>query len=151
MLIAYLGSPTAGAMTNLLISGSGALSGSVSHVREGRVSWPGVALIGIPSGLGAILGVLIFVRINPLWSYLVIGVMPHHFRHQSGMQENRRSAGCKITKWRRVIARSVIGLLLGALAAVTGLMLGSLRLPMMIRYLRMDPRKPSAPTWSSAA
>ena len=34
----------------------------------------GVALIGIPSGLGAILGVLIFGA-NPLWSYLVIGVM----------------------------------------------------------------------------
>src|SRR4051794_23975955 len=75
LLIAYLGSPTAGAMTNLIISGSGALAGSASHVRAGRVSWPGVALIGIPSALGAILGVLIFVRINPLWSYMVIGVM----------------------------------------------------------------------------
>src|SRR4051812_48427675 len=42
LLIAYLGSPAAGAMTNLIISGSGAVAGSASHVREGRVSWKGV-------------------------------------------------------------------------------------------------------------
>ena len=40
MLIAYLGSPTAGAMTNLIIAGTGALGGSASNVHEGRVSWP---------------------------------------------------------------------------------------------------------------
>src|SRR3954453_21817758 len=43
LLIAYLGSPTGGAMMNLLISGTGALSGSASHVRAGRVSWSGIA------------------------------------------------------------------------------------------------------------
>jgi uncharacterized membrane protein YfcA len=33
----------------------------------------------------------------------------------------------------------VIGLGLGALAAITGLMLGTIRLPMMIRWLKIDP------------
>src|SRR4051794_31674328 len=72
LLVAYFGVPGTGAITNLIISGTGALSGSASHVRAGRVSWKGVALIGIPSGIGAILGVLLFVHLNPIWSSLVI-------------------------------------------------------------------------------
>ncbi len=141
LLIAYLGSPTAGAMTNLLISGSGALGGSASHVRAGRVSWPGVALIGIPSAIGAVIAVLIFVRINPLWSYMIIGVM----LIISGLNLVRKKSDDKppepITPLRRYVVEIVIGLGLGALAAITGLMLGSLRLPMMIRYLGMDPKE----------
>ena len=141
LLIAYLGSPAAGAMTNLIISGSGAVAGSASHVREGRVSWKGVALIGIPSMIGAMTAVLIFVRINPLWSYMVIGVM----LVISGINLIRKKTDERppkpTTPLRRLIAEILVGLVLGALAAITGLMLGSLRLPMMIRYLRMDPKE----------
>jgi uncharacterized membrane protein YfcA len=141
LLIGYLGTPTAGAMTNLIISGTGALGGSASHVREGRVSWPGVALIGIPSVIGAVGGVLIFMRINPLWSYLVIGAM----LVTSGINLIRKKADDRptdpISPLRRLILETLIGLALGALGAITGLMLGSLRLPMMIRYMRMDPKE----------
>jgi uncharacterized protein len=141
LLIAYLGSPTGGAMMNLMISGTGALSGSASHVRAGRVSWSGVAIIGIPSAIGAIFGVLIFVRINPLWSYFVIGGM----LVVSGINLIRKKSDeqpiGEINPWRRIVTEVVIGLGLGALGAVTGLMLGSLRLPMMIRYMHMDPKK----------
>jgi uncharacterized protein len=138
LLIAYLGSPTGGAMMNLLVSGTGALGASVSHARAGRVSWRGVALIGIPSGIGALIGVLIFVRINPLWSYLVIGVM----MVISGINLLRKKVDEQtpddLSPLARMVIEILIGLALGALGAITGLMLGSLRLPMMIRYMRMD-------------
>src|SRR5436190_23497472 len=74
LLIAYLGGPGAGAMTNLIISGCGAVGGVARHLRDGRVSWAGLALMGVPSAVGAAVAVLVFVQINPLWSYLVIGV-----------------------------------------------------------------------------
>jgi uncharacterized membrane protein YfcA len=45
----------------------------------------------------------------------------------------------EISLLRRIVVEVIVGLGLGALAAITGLMLGSLRLPMMIRYLRMNP------------
>lgn len=141
LLIAYLGSPGAGAMTNLLVSGCGALSGAAGHLRGGRVSWVGLALMGIPSAVGAVIAVLIFVQINPLWSYLVIGVI----LVVSGVNLMRRKAQDQsrppISLLRRLIVEVILGLGLGALAAITGLMLGSLRLPMMIRYLRMDPKE----------
>jgi uncharacterized membrane protein YfcA len=140
MLIAYLGSPGAGVATNLIVSASGAVAGSARHARAGRVSWAGLALMGIPSAVGAIVAVLIFIKINPLWSYLVIGVMLIY----SGVKMIRAKPvdppPGEISFLRRVVVEVVIGLGLGALAAITGLMMGGLRLPMMIRYLRMDPK-----------
>ena len=141
LLIIYLGSPTAGAMTNLIISGTGALGGSAGHVREGRVSWPGVALIGIPSMLGALIAVLIFVRINPLWSYIVIGIMLVISGINLVRSKPKERPPIAVTPVLKIVREVVIGLFLGALAAITGLMLGSLRLPMMIRYLHMDPKE----------
>lgn len=141
LLLAYLGSPTASSATNLIISGSGAFAGAVRHLRAGRVSWVGLAVMGIPSAAGAIVAVLIFVRINPLWSFLVIGFM----LVVSGINLIRKKATDpppgQISLARRLTLEVIIGLVLGALAAITGLMLGSLRLPMMIKYLRMDPRE----------
>lgn len=142
LLVAYFGAPGTGAMTNLIISGTGAVAGAWSHVRAGRVSWKGVALIGIPSGVGAIVGVLLFVQLNPVWSYLAIGVM----LIISGVSLVRRKTDEapseeSVHPWKRFALETAIGLGLGALAAITGLMLGSLRLPMMIRYLKMDPKE----------
>ncbi|MBY0232113.1 MAG: sulfite exporter TauE/SafE family protein [Gemmataceae bacterium] len=39
-----------------------------------------------------------------------------------------------------LVMEILIGLVLGGLAALTGLMLGSLRLPLMLKYLRIDPK-----------
>ncbi|MBI2803700.1 MAG: sulfite exporter TauE/SafE family protein [Planctomycetes bacterium] len=141
LLVAYFGVPGTGTMTNLIISGTGAIAGAASHVRAGRVSWKAVALMGIPSALGAILGVLFFVRLNPLWSYLVIGVMLVVSGFSLIRKKSDAEPGEDISPMRRMALETAIGLALGALAAVTGLMLGSLRLPMMIRYLRMDPKE----------
>ena len=142
LLIAYLGAPGAGAMTNLLVSGTGALSGAVGHLRAGRVSWAAVALMGIPSVIGAVIAVLIFVQVNPFWSYFAIGAI----LVISGLKMARRPdpnlpPAAPLSLRRRIAVEIVLGLGLGALAAVTGLMLGSLRLPVMVRYLRMDPKE----------
>src|SRR5437868_6786953 len=53
LLIYYLPSTAAGMATNLAISGLGALTGSVRHARDGRVSLRLLALMGIPSIVGA--------------------------------------------------------------------------------------------------
>ena len=97
--------------------------------------------MGIPSMAGAIIAILLFVHINPLWSYLVIGVV----LIVSGINLIRKKPTTpppgEISMARRMTFEVVIGLGLGALAAITGLMLGSLRLPMMIKYLCMDPKE----------
>jgi uncharacterized membrane protein YfcA len=141
LLITYLGGPAAGAATNLITSGVGALSGSLKHVRDGRVSWHCLGLMGVPSACGAALGAYLFTRVvNPFWSYLVIGGM----LVVSGVNLVRPSQGEEQAAdlpalWSHLL-EVLIGLGLGVLAAVTGLMLGSLRLPMMMRVLKLDPK-----------
>jgi uncharacterized membrane protein YfcA len=98
-------------------------------------------LMGIPSMVGAVLGAYLFSRhISHIWSHLVIGTM----LVISGINLVRRGTPpeklVSVSRVRQIAQEVAIGLGLGVLAAVTGLMLGSLRLPMMMRILQMDPK-----------
>src|SRR5689334_18940538 len=75
LLVAFLGSPVSGAATNLAVSGLGAVAGSAQHVRGGRVSLTALALVGIPSALGAVAGMLLFVKINRFWAHVILGLL----------------------------------------------------------------------------
>jgi uncharacterized membrane protein YfcA len=140
LLIYYLPSTAAGMATNLAISGLGALTGSVRHARDGRVSLRLLALMGIPSVVGALLGAFFLLKVDSSWARVAVG----GFLLLSGVNLvcTRKSEGSAINPFRamRMVAEVLIGLVIGFLAAVTGLMLGSVRLPMMIRLLKVDPR-----------
>jgi uncharacterized membrane protein YfcA len=141
LLIYYLGSAAAGTATNLAISGLGALTGTVRHVLAGRVSLRVLALMGIPSMAGAYLGSLLLIECDSTWSRMVIG----GFLAFTGFNMIRVKAATEEKEVHvlgpfRLVLEVVIGLGLGFLASVTGLMLGSMRLPMMIRVLKIDPR-----------
>jgi uncharacterized membrane protein YfcA len=142
LLIAYLGSPVAGASTNLAVSGLGALAGTVRHAREGRVSVRVLAFIGIPSAAGAIAGVLLFIKVNRFWAHLGLGVVLIFMG--LNMLRTRSPASDKgelnLPRGWRLLGEVGIGLFLGVLSSVTGLMMSSLRVPMMIRLLRIDPK-----------
>jgi uncharacterized membrane protein YfcA len=140
LLIYYLPSTAAGMATNLAISGMGALTGSVRHAREGRVSLRLLALMGIPSVAGALLGAFFVLRVDSVFARVAVG----GFLIISGVNLtlSRNGEGQSVNPFGalRMLAEIVIGLAIGFLAAVTGLMLGSLRLPMMIKILKIDPR-----------
>src|SRR5262245_18020001 len=74
LLIYYLPSTAAGMATNLVISGLGGLTGAVRHARSGNVSLHLLALMGIPSVLGALLGAFFLVRIDSAWARVAIGI-----------------------------------------------------------------------------
>jgi uncharacterized membrane protein YfcA len=138
LLVAFLGSPVSGAATNLAVSGLGALAGAGRHLRGGRVSLAALALIGIPSALGAAAGMLLFVKVNRFWAHLALGLLLlvlgiRMVRRPPEQQTAARPAG----KF-RLVSEILVGLLLGALAAVTGLMMNGLRLPVLVRLLRGD-------------
>jgi uncharacterized protein len=146
LLIAYLGSPVAGASTNLAVSGLGALAGTVQHARGGRVSWSALLLMGVPSAVGAVIGVLLFVKVDRFLAYLALGVvlilmgwrMTRIKPEPAGEQEQTNRG--EMPRGFRLVREIGIGVLLGVLASVTGLMMNSLRLPVLIRTLKIDPR-----------
>lgn len=139
LLVYALANPIAGASTNLAVSGAGALAGSYKHARDGRVSLKVMLLMGVPSVVGAVVGVLFFVSVSPVWSHVVIGLMLVYsgFELVRSAKAKDEPAG-EPSRW-TAAWEVVIGLGLGALAAVTGLMLGTIRLPMMIKWLKIDP------------
>ena len=140
LLIQYLGSAPSGAACNLLVSGVGAMSGTVRHLIGGRVSLSCLVLMGLPSVVGAAFAAFLFTRhVSHVYSHFVIGVM----LVVSGVNliwKSNTDAPTGPPAAPSITLEILIGLALGALAAVTGLMLGSLRLPMMIKWLRIDPR-----------
>src|SRR4051812_165436 len=75
LLVAYLGSAPGGAATNLAVSGLGAAAGSFRHLREGRVSLTVLTLMGLPSALGSVLGVFLFIKVDRFWAHVVIGAV----------------------------------------------------------------------------
>jgi uncharacterized membrane protein YfcA len=138
LLVAFLGSPTTGASTNLAISGLGALAGAGRHVRGGRVSLGPLLLVGIPSAVGAAAGMLLFAKLARFWAHILLGlvlvILGLRMVRRPVEQPKAAVAPGKL----RLLSEVFIGLFLGALAAVTGLMMNGLRLPMLVRLLRGD-------------
>jgi len=139
LLIYYLGSTTGGMATNLAISGLGALTGSVRHAREGRVSWTLILFMGVPSVIGAAIGAMFLLKIDSFLVHLILG----GFLVISGLNLffTRPVEGQEAHPFERLrlCIEAAIGLVIGFLTAITGLMLGSLRLPMMMRFLKVQP------------
>jgi uncharacterized membrane protein YfcA len=140
LIIYMLDSPILGALSNLIISGFGALGGSLEHLKKNRVSFQLVILIGLPSVIGCVLGSWFLLNIPSFWGYLIIGGMLIYsgINLSSNKKENIRQLNSPPALI--VFVELVAGLLLGFLSAVTGLMQNSLRLPLIIKVLKVDPK-----------
>ena len=151
LLLLGVSAPTA-AGTNIVVSAAAALVGAVSHLRGGRVDARVVLVVGVPSVAGAFLGAFTSAQTPESLLILIVGVLvvwqgvefiaqarslpnpspgevssPVVARHQTLTPD-------------RIWAGVVAGLATGVLGGAVGLIMGSLRLPALIRILRMDPR-----------
>ena len=145
--------PPIAAGTNILVSTVAALSGSARHLREGRVILRVVAMMGIPSVIGAFAGgffgsqapislLLAMAGAFVMWQ----GVELHmRLRRQaiaarstpgevsSGKEPTGLSPG-------RYALEGGVGLGIGLLGGSVGLILGTMRLPLLINVLKLNPR-----------
>lgn len=131
-------SPGAGAGANIGISAVAAATASVAHIRAGRVNWRLFAWMAPPSILGALAGgyisgvlpgdaLLLVIAAVLLYSAWELLARPHVSRKRTGQE------GLDIPV--AVVTGAVIGLLGG----IVGLILGSLRMPALIRLVGEDP------------
>ncbi len=122
------GNPATAAGTNIAVSAVAALSGGLTHARAGRVSWRVVAWMTPPSVLGAFLGgyfghavpsglLLGGIAVVLLWSGLDL-----LFELRAAPDTHRPR-----------LAATVSGGLIGLLGGAVGLILGTLRMPALIR------------------
>ena len=132
-------SPAAGAGANIGVSAVAAATAGVAHVRAGRVDWRLVAWMLPPSVAGAVAGGLLS---GALPSRVLLGVIGGALlAFGIDLLRPRQAAGPRVRSEPDVRAAVVAGALIGLLGGLVGLILGSLRLPALLRYVGEDPAR----------
>ena len=148
MLLAGMPAAAAGG-TNILVSTLSAGTGSIGHLRAQRVNWRAVAVQGGPATLGAIAGGF---AASSAPENLLIGLAGGFVLWQ-GVELAQRAKRVGVSAQGgdadpapsaftrpRMAFEGVAGLAIGLVGGAVGLILGTLRLPMLIQILRLDPR-----------
>ena len=151
MLLVGMPAAAAGG-TNILVSTLSSGTGSIGHLRAQRVEWRAVLVQGGPAIFGGVVGGF-SANVAPenlliglaggfvLWQSVElvqrakrIGVTP-----AAGEAGTAGQPGPTFTRPRMAL-EGLVGLAIGFVGGAVGLILGTLRLPMLIQILRLDPR-----------
>ncbi len=153
-VLLMLGMPsTLAAGTNIIVSTSASLFGAIRHMREGRVDLRVVLLMGLPSFAGAFLGgfyagrapeglLILVVGALVFWQGVELAAKARAADDASGSDSAMAEALATGTERRRrsPALAAALGLVIGSIGGAVGLILGSIRLPALIRLLGLGPR-----------
>ena len=137
LIVLASGSPAAAAGTNIAISAASALAGSVRHLRDGRVEWRVVGWMAPPSVAGAIAGALVTDAVP---EKLLLGVIAAVLLW-SGIDLALRPIAPRARARLRAAPAVVFGFLIGVLGGAVGVILGTLRMPALVRSVGLDVRR----------
>jgi len=133
-------SPAAGAGANIGVSGVAAFSAAAAHIRAGRINWRLFAWMAPPSMAGAVVGGWLSGAIPDEALLLAIGALLLYFgidllRPSGASTEPAPDGGLDIR------AAVVTGAAIGLIGGFVGLILGSLRMPALLRYVGETPSR----------
>jgi uncharacterized membrane protein YfcA len=133
LVLLLASSPSAAAGTNIGISAASAAAGSLRHAKEGRVSWPVVAWMLPPSVAGACLGGS-YGRDVPDAALLGVAAAILAF---NGVDLLVRPFHAQPRARLRIAPAVAGGLGIGALGGAIGVILGTMRMPVLLRGVGM--------------
>jgi hypothetical protein len=137
LIVLATGSPLAAAGTNIAISAAAAAAGGLKHAREGRVDWRVVAWTAPPSVVGAVIGALVADDVSEALLYgLIAGVLVW-----SGIDLALRPISPRPRERLRVVRGGGLAFGIGALGGAVGVILGTLRMPALVRSVGLDVRR----------
>jgi uncharacterized protein len=128
--------PAAAAGANIAVSGLAAATASIAHIRARRVHWRLVAWMLPPSVLGAIGGAYASGRLPAQTLQIVIGSALLVFGLD--LLRPRRAALPPPRDKPDIRAAVLAGAAIGAIGGLIGLILGTLRVPALIRWVGED-------------
>lgn len=146
MLLVYvLGNVAVGTSTSLAISTCGTLAGIVPHLRGKRISFTLLLTVGIPSAVAAHVFARYATKADPHFVKMCIAATVL-FAGVELLRGNKRDSTASGQRLEPRFSRPVsfgleilVGVVLGAISGLVGLLLGSLRLPAMVRIARVEP------------
>ena len=131
------GSPIAAAGTNIAISAAAAGAGALRHAREGRVDWRVVSWIAFPSVAGAVAGAIMADDVSEALLYALIAAV----LLWSGVDLALRPIPPRPRRPLRLGRGVGLSFGIGVLGGAVGVILGTLRMPTLIRSVGMDLRR----------
>ncbi|MGH2982862.1 MAG: sulfite exporter TauE/SafE family protein [Solirubrobacterales bacterium] len=141
LIVLVASSPAAGAGANIAISGAAAITAGYGHWRGGRINWRLFAWMAPTSLIGAIVGGLISgvlpdrLLLGAISVVVLYGAL-EVWRYQRPIADN----GTELPSTRELLVNAaVVGFGVGILGGLVGLILGSLRLPAMVRWAGVGP------------
>jgi uncharacterized membrane protein YfcA len=138
--LALASSPAAGAGANIGISAVSAATAAIAHLRAGRVNWRLFAWLAPPSIVGAVVGGLVSGELSKRALLIVIGVALLYFGIDL-LRPKRPPSPERAGRGGGPVTTVAIGLGIGLLGGLVGLILGSLRMPALIRWLGEPPAR----------
>jgi uncharacterized protein len=143
VMLAFASSPAAGAGANVAVSGAAAVAAASRHARAGRLDWRLFKWMAPASLAGALAGGLVsgVVPDEPL--LIAIGIVVlygaweiyRYERPDASAGRDATATGAAIQLWNA----AAVGLAVGLLGGFVGLILGSMRLPALIRFAGVTP------------
>jgi len=132
----------AGTGANLVASAVAAATASVAHIRARRVDWRLFAWMAPPSVAGGLLGGYVSGVLPRRVLLAVISVVLFHAAFELFVRPPAPAP--RDSDHIRRGAAVLTGAVVGFIGGVVGLILGSLRMPAMLRYLRVPARSAAA-------
>ena len=140
LIVLVASSPAAGAGANVAISGAAAITASVRHWQGGRISWRLFWWMAPTSLVGAIVGGLIAGVLPSRVLLGAIAIVVLYGAWELYRYKRPDDGGDSIPSSRELLANAaLVGFGVGLLGGLVGLILGSLRLPALVRWAGVSP------------
>ncbi len=138
VVLQFSSSAAAGAGANVAISAASAFTASIAHWRGGRIDWRLFWLMAPPSLVGGIVGGLVSGELPQRLLLGLIAIVVLYGAFEIG-RRRRQPAAAAPPSGGAVVAVA-IAFAVGVLGGLVGLILGTLRLPAMVRWLGTAPK-----------
>jgi uncharacterized protein len=141
VMLVFASSPAAGAGANVAVSGAAAVAAASRHAQAGRLDWRLFAWMAPASLVGAVVGGLVSGVIPDEPLLIAIGIVVLYgaweiYRYERPAAADGADGAFDV---RQLWNAAVIGLAVGLLGGFVGLILGSMRLPALVRFAGVSP------------
>jgi uncharacterized protein len=139
VMLLFATSPAAGAGANVAVSGAAAVASASRHAQSGRINWRLFGWMAPASLGGAVIGGVVAGVIPDEPLLIAIGLVVLYGAWEVYRYERPEGGGEPQAGRAHLWSAAAIGFGVGVVGGFVGLILGSLRLPAMVKYVGVSP------------